>query len=202
MARFYTSDLHFGHQRIIDLSYRPFATLDEMHATLVERWNSVVGDDDEVWVLGDLMLGPPGDLPERCLSQLRGTKVLVPGNHDQCWLGNGHPRTRSSRKHLYQVLAGGGFNRVEDHPMPHLIAGEEVGLCHFPYDGDHTADVRYPEWRPEDNGGWLLHGHVHDLWRQNGRQINVGCDVWDYTPVSDARIAGIILAGTSSRQAA
>ena len=193
-ARWYTSDLHFGHRRILDLG-RSFADVDEMHAEIVDRWNAVVGEDDEVWVLGDLMLGPTSDLPERCLSQMRGVKVLVPGNHDQCWLGHGHAQTRSSRKHLYRVLVGGGFSRIEDCPRPHLIAGEEVGLCHFPYDGDHTAQVRYPEWRPEDNGGWLLHGHVHDLWRQNGRQINVGCDAWDFTPISERHVAEMITAG-------
>ena len=31
-TRWYTSDLHFGHQNIIALGYRPFSNIDEMHA--------------------------------------------------------------------------------------------------------------------------------------------------------------------------
>ena len=195
-TRWYTSDLHFGHQNIIALGYRPFSNIDEMHAEIVARWNAVVGDDDEVWVLGDLVLGALLENAESYISRLRGRKILVPGNHDWCWQGRGRPRRHD------RYLNECGFERIEQNPEPHLIAGEEVAMSHFPYDGDHTAEIRYPEWRPEDNGGWLLHGHVHDLWRQNGRQINVGCDVWDFTPVSDARIAEIISAGPAVSEAA
>lgn len=54
---------------------------------------------------------------------------------------------------------------------------------------------RYREERPADEGRWLLHGHVHERWRQRGRQINVGVDVWDYAPVSLEAIEGVIRAG-------
>lgn len=46
-----------------------------------------------------------------------------------------------------------------------------------------------------DDGGWLLHGHVHEQWRQHDRMINVGCDVWDYRPVAEAALAALIDAG-------
>jgi len=35
----------------------------------------------------------------------------------------------------------------------------------------------------------LLHGHVHEKWRQQGRMVNVGVDVWDFTPVAEEVIA-------------
>jgi calcineurin-like phosphoesterase family protein len=37
---------------------------------------------------------------------------------------------------------------------------------------------------------WLLHGHVHEKWRQQGRMVNVGVDVWDFTPVAEDVITG------------
>ena len=37
---------------------------------------------------------------------------------------------------------------------------------------------------------WLLHGHVHEKWRQQGRMVNVGVDVWDFTPIAEDVITG------------
>lgn len=36
---FITSDTHFGHARIIELASRPFASVEEMDAELIRRWN-------------------------------------------------------------------------------------------------------------------------------------------------------------------
>ena len=55
---FVTSDQHFSHARISELADRPFATVEEMNAELVRRWNEVVRADDTVLHLGDLALGP------------------------------------------------------------------------------------------------------------------------------------------------
>ena len=63
---------------------------------------------------------------------------------------------------------------------------------HFPYEGDSHDEDRFTRWRPVDDGAWLLHGHVHTSWQVNGRQINVGVDVWDYAPVSEAALAALI----------
>ncbi|ROR96635.1 hypothetical protein EDD28_1221 [Salana multivorans] len=51
------ADHHFGHVRIGELAERPFASVAEMDAELVARWNDVVGADDVVLHLGDLALG-------------------------------------------------------------------------------------------------------------------------------------------------
>ena len=39
---------------------------------------------------------------------------------------------------------------------------------------------------------WLLHGHVHERWRQQGRMVNVGVDVWDLAPVPEEVIAQLM----------
>jgi calcineurin-like phosphoesterase family protein len=75
------------------------------------------------------------------------------------------------------------------------LAGLVVGACHFPYAGDSGNADRYAQHRPADLGGWLLHGHVHERWRQRGRMINVGMDVWDYAPVSADTIAALVKDG-------
>jgi calcineurin-like phosphoesterase family protein len=65
-------------------------------------------------------------------------------------------------------------------------------MCHRPYRGDSGDVERYSRFRPVDEGMWLLHGHVHDKWRREGRMINVGVDVWDFTPASERDIIALI----------
>ncbi len=193
MAIWYTSDHHFGHANIIGYCDRPFASVWEMDEAMVERWNERVGADDDVWVLGDFAMGKTKESLRRSGPRLAGRKILVPGNHDRCW--KGRSKGRSERGSYYR---DGGFDEIVDNPDPHMIGGQQVRLDHFPYRLDSQYDQRYMDYRPEDDGGWLLHGHIHENWRQNGRQINVGVDVWDYAPAHADEIAALIAAGENT----
>ena len=51
-----------------------------MNEALIERWNSVVGPEDEVYVLGDLMLGMEDNI--KYVKQLKGLIHVILGNHD------------------------------------------------------------------------------------------------------------------------
>jgi calcineurin-like phosphoesterase family protein len=53
MSIFATADTHFGHKNILQYARRPFITIDDMDATIIANWNSVVGTDDLVVHLGD-----------------------------------------------------------------------------------------------------------------------------------------------------
>lgn len=77
----FVSDNHFGHQNILlyEPIARPFATLDEMHEVMIERWNSVVRPNDKVYHLGDFAFGR---VNIAFASRLNGRKQLVMGNHD------------------------------------------------------------------------------------------------------------------------
>lgn len=43
-----TFDTHFNHANIIPYCARPFKDVEEMNATLVSKWNNVVGKNDIV----------------------------------------------------------------------------------------------------------------------------------------------------------
>lgn len=196
MTTWFTSDLHFGHARLLELSAgrgRAFVSVEEMNETLVDNWNSVVGGEDVVWVLGDFdMHGKDASLA--LVSRLNGTKVLVSGNHDACWAG-----MRGGWKQRSRYLEA-GFAAVMDFAVTKLpplgpeASATRVLLSHFPYAGDSHDEDRYEQFRLRDEGVPLLHGHVHEAFRErrtaNGTWgINVGVDHWDYRPVSAETLA-------------
>lgn len=76
-----TSDLHLGHDREFIWKVRGFNSVQEMNETYVKRWNSIVDNEDDVYVLGDLMLGN-NDIGIHYLNQLNGNIHVVLGNHD------------------------------------------------------------------------------------------------------------------------
>lgn len=187
--RYWTADLHFRHHNIITYCNRPFADVDEMDVALIDRWNNVVGHDDEVWIVGDLAMGRLTDsLP--LIGRLHGHLVLIPGNHDRPWPGHRKGVERGRAQYLEA-----GIDEILDPQVTTRIGTHTVTVCHFPYAGDSHDKDRYREHRPVDRGQWLIHGHVHDRWQVQGRQINVGADVWGYRPISDTTIQGIIEAG-------
>ena len=49
MSTYFTSDHHFGHAGALGLYRHPFASVAEMDRQMIDRWNSVIGSDDEVW---------------------------------------------------------------------------------------------------------------------------------------------------------
>ncbi len=186
MARYFTSDLHFGHENIIRYSGRPFGSVEEMNQQLVARWNATVGADDEVWVLGDVALGKTHETLE-FVRALTGRKVLVTGNHDRCWPGHGAKAERWEA-----IYRDAGFAEIRHGTIRTALDGADVICNHFPYRGDSHDEDRHRGQRPVDAGLPLIHGHVHERWQVNGRQFNVGVDVWDYRPVSEATLATLL----------
>jgi calcineurin-like phosphoesterase family protein len=179
---FMTSDTHFGHDRIRDLCGRPFDSVDEMNEFMVRKWNETVKSTDTVIHLGDVALGKIAEsLP--IVGRLNGIKFLCPGNHDRIFSGE---------KEKQRVRFLPEYRKVFDEIMPEIsemsIGGRRVVISHFPYTGDSHGVDRHADKRPIDNGLPLIHGHVHDSWKFNGRMFNVGVDKNDFRPVSEDEI--------------
>jgi calcineurin-like phosphoesterase family protein len=178
-----TSDTHFGHKNILHLGEgRPFDTIEEHDAALIENWNSVVGKNDIVFHLGDFSMSI-ADM-EGVAPFLNGFTVLVAGNHDACWTRNGTRTGKSVR--AAQRYVDAGLSVVGYGQLNATVRGLRLPrLSHLPAQGDHTAMSRYDEFRPVLNRReFLLCGHVHHAWRRHGLQVNVGVDKWNYTPVN------------------
>lgn len=113
---FMTSDLHFGHDRGFLYEPRGFENIEDHDETVIQNWNSIVEPEDEVYILGDLMLNN-NEHGIECIKRLNGHLHIIYGNHDT-----------DARKTLYESL---GF---EIHRWAEVIKYRKYNfyLSHFP----------------------------------------------------------------------
>lgn len=178
---FFTSDLHFGHKNIIKFCNRPWDTTEEMDEALITNWNSVVGDNDIVFDLGDFAFATNRRWKD-ILERLNGKHYLILGNHDT---------TRWPGDNIINL-----FERAEQQ-MFVKIDERFVYLNHYPY-------LCYGgSWKAADYSVWQLFGHVHSGPHCTGTDIDrlvnlfpyqydVGVDNNNYTPVSWDTVKEII----------
>lgn len=134
MARiFLIADTHLGDDIIIKLENRPFKNSKEQTDSIVEKWNSVVNEDDIVYVVGDFLhIGCDSYHMEQA-KKLNGKKYLVRGNHD----------TETDEFYISEC----GFAKVYDHP---IIVDDFWIFSHEP--------MYINKYFPYAN----IFGHVHD----------------------------------------
>lgn len=189
--RFWISDTHFGHKNIIEYCDRPFKSVSHMNETLIENWNNVVSDEDTVYHLGDVALGP-WDEWDGILTRLNGRKILVVGNHDRVF--EGEPLAKRQR---FAPYYDSWFNEVHHRYAVTNVGDHSVNMSHFPYEADHMDKARHMEYRIPDGGQILVHGHTHldqivSYSEKGTLQVHVGADAWDYTPVSEDQLIKVI----------
>lgn len=186
MTVWFISDLHIGHGTVSDI--RGFDSVESHDKHLAAQWDSQIGDDDQVWVLGDISAG--GAKAQRnaleWLKNRPGIKHLVAGNHDGV-----HPMHRDAHKWHPQYLEV--FASIAQ-TARRRIYGKEVLLSHFPYVDDHAEPHRHDQWKLPDCGVPVLHGHTHlpdkdSVSTRGTLQIHVGVDAHDLGPVSIDQIA-------------
>ena len=158
--KFFTSDLHFGHERVIGYCNRPFQSARQMDEALIYNWNLAVKPEDIVYVLGDVFFCNQEEA-KTILNRLNGKKRLVYGNHDKVI------RNQKPIQYLFEEI------------LPELytehIDGIMVHMCHYPM---HS-------WNKAFHGAYMLHGHVHSPQPTDGkvRRYDVGVDANYYAPV-------------------
>lgn len=137
-----------------------------MNAAIVTRWNSVVKDDEEVYVLGDLMLND-NETAMELLKRLKGKIHIILGNHDS-----------DTRVELYGELP----NVVSiDYAARLNYKGYHFFLTHYPC---FTGSLEQDSLKKTTLN---LHGHTHsrDLFYNDiPFMYNVALDAHNCTPVS------------------
>jgi calcineurin-like phosphoesterase family protein len=170
MQTFFTSDTHFDDEFAIEYFNRPFKSMDEMNAVMVERWNSVVKADDIVYHLGDFT---PKDVRHftKWANRLNGNIRILPGNMDRLWL---QEFTGNEKVLVIAPLISLAFEKLGPIGQPQVIV-----LCHY------SLQV----WERSNHGSWHLFGHTHGKLRGIGKSFDVGVDCTDFVPLSLDRVA-------------
>lgn len=183
----FTSDLHVGHPLVA--SIRGFDSTWAHDDLLARKWDRKVQPEDDVWVLGDAIMGNKAE-GLRWFRSRPGRKHLVLGNHDRA-----HPMHNNAHAHI--DLYREAFDTVQTMARVSVADGEEkVNLSHFPYEGDRDEE-RFWEWRLRETKRTILHGHTHlpqrvSRTRRGTLQVHVGVDAWDLRPVRRSDIADLI----------
>jgi calcineurin-like phosphoesterase family protein len=193
---FFSSDWHIGHEKCLEYDKRPFRTLNEMHESLIVRYNSTVPNNGICYFLGD-MGNKPEDI-KKVINRLNGTKVLIAGNHDRG----------------ITTMYNCGFD-VVIFSASLYIGNHRITMSHCPLLGirrEDTSNMKNPSenWHGEsrekfskhtlkDEGQFHLHGHIHSRSDKPqstkilDRQFDVGVTANKYTPVSLSQIESWVM---------
>lgn len=166
---FLTSDLHFCHNKEFMYAPRGFTSVEEHDEGLIRNWNEIIEDDDDVYVLGDIMLADT-DKGMEYLRRLKGKLHIIRGNHDSL-----------TKIALYPESP----NVVEILPATYLKYGKfTFFLCHYPTLTGNFNDnsLKYSIIN--------LYGHTHqqdNFYTIDGKPFplmyHVGLDSHDMKPV-------------------
>lgn len=162
----YISDLHLFHNKILELTERPYKDVLQMHFDICNSWRKTVSEDDTVYILGDVGMYHEREIAN-ILERLPGKKILVTGNHDKHNLEDKHFRS--------------AFSNIK----PYLEVwdeGRKVVLFHYPIE----------EWDGYFRNFYHLHGHVHNKdVPQKPHRYNVCLDAIGPAPLTLDEIIGM-----------
>ena len=171
MEILFTSDLHLGHENIL-LSRGKFRDIEEHNMYLIDKWNAKVQRNDHVHILGDLSYRSPQHI-SYYLSQMKGKKHLIVGNHDNYWM-----------KHVEDI---GKYFETVDYLKTIKFDKKQVTLCHYPM-------LEWPGSRYGEAGkSYLIHGHIHGrvdsevyghIVKYQPHALNAGVDINNFEPVT------------------
>ena len=158
------SDWHLNHDKEFIWKARGFESVEQMNFAIIERHNFMVRPDEDVYVLGDLMLGSDMTLTTNLMRQMNGKFHIVRGNHDT-----------DRRWEIYQTLA----NVVETKNSIYLKhQGYHFYMSHFPsLTGNNDKFLKQMTLN--------LFGHTHQkehFFENNFWMYNVAMDAHDCYP--------------------
>ena len=179
----FCSDTHYNHSNICksttkwvdaDDVTRDFKSLDHMNDTIVNNINSVVGEDDILFHLGDFSFGGFESIEEFRNRIICKNIHLVLGNHDH--------HIERNKNNIQRLFTSVNHYVNLDVRRPNLYKKAEMDkykiiLMHFPI----------ASWDGMKDGAIHLHGHVHlpnHLRVADGKAMDVGVDGNFLEPIS------------------
>lgn len=155
------SDTHFGHKNILKFEDKDgkkfrgdlFKDSKEMDLFMIDKWNSVVTNEDIVYHLGDVYFGDQQSA-NNILHRLNGAKRLIIGNHDD-------GKDKVLQTHFQKILVWRVFKEFD------------CVLTHIPL---HETSIN-------EKVTYNVHGHIHQNDSPTLKHINVSVEKTGYTPL-------------------
>lgn len=149
MKLFFTSDQHYGHTNILKYAKRPFEPdhqgMMDCAKFMYEMYQQTVSNNDIAVFLGDLALinSRNKEIFKDLFNSLKGTKLLVLGNHDNL------------TKTFYREC---GFKDIRDY---HIV--QNIFICHYPCVSTGTEKERLCKNAFDHSEcNEIYHGHIHE----------------------------------------
>ena len=160
---FFISDTHFGHHGVCRFlrndgtKLRPWDDPSVMDAAMIKNWNSVVGVNDKVYHLGDVLINRRA-FP--ILNTLNGKKCLIKGNHDIF-------RIEEYTAFFYDVRA---YKHFDDMMLSHIpMHKDSIGRFGTNVHGHlHANIVQHPNFPGKPDPDYM----------------NISAEQINYTPIS------------------
>lgn len=148
---FFTSDLHLGHNNIIDYCRRYYSFKDgsritnteQMDNLIIETWNETIPKDATVFLLGDVVWSDSIGKWKSYVKQLNGHIYHIVGNHDKFFIQN-----NLTEDIIIPFKEAIDILEIKIYDEPHE---KKIILCHYPilhFNGSHKANIH-------------LYGHLH-----------------------------------------
>lgn len=159
-----------------------------MNNALINNWNSVVNDNDIVFILGDFCFDQRTQWV-KFLKQLKGKKYLVQGNHD---------KSQAIPHELFEGVA----DIMQVYLYSHTTSNDEGETIDI-YDKFVLCHYCMVSWPGQWQGFKLLFGHSHSRKNNTGADAtlidkrplpsyDVGVDNNNFTPISQSEVANIL----------
>ena len=152
--KFATADLHFGETRL-DILGRPFRDQMDMVEQLINSYNSVVGINDDVYIIGDVCYQKTPEFL-KYVERLNGNKILIRGNHEKVFTDE------QLKPYFSRIIEDGGGVDID-------IKGIQCYMTHYPTMGKINK--------------FNLVGHIHSAWKYQLNMFNIGIDANHFLPV-------------------
>lgn len=157
---YFTSDTHFGQERTLELSRRPFLSVQDMDFNLISNWNKKITMKDNVIHCGDF-----GNLDILNILNFN-TLTLIEGNYEE--------RDREL------VL-----EKIKQFPNVTYISNDDFSF----YDNTHKEIFKCrhePLKGVLDPNSFYLYGHIHgrDAYKRNGADVGVDSIFGRFEPYS------------------
>lgn len=161
---FFSSDLHFNHNKEFVYEPRGFQSIEEMNETIIDNFNRRINLNDKLYLLGDIMLGQDIESGLNLLKRINCDDIkIIRGNHDT-----------DNRIAAYKTLSNVTYLGWSDVIK---LGKRHYYLSHFPTFVNNFNEAGY----------YNLYGHTHqqtNFYQEMPMNYHVGVDSHNCCPVS------------------